>query len=136
MSRRFARELVVQALYQEEMYPEAEDSMIIEREKRLSEHDLAFYQQIKQGVQKNRDALDQVVGRYLRKGWSIQRLSAVDRAILRLAIYELQYEKETPLKVVLNEAVELAKRFSDPDSARFINGVLANFANEECKKEL
>lgn len=62
------------------------------------------------------------------KGWAIDRMPALDRAILRIAIYELLHRNDTPVAVVIDEAVELAKRFSTDDSGRFVNGVLSAVA--------
>jgi transcription antitermination protein NusB len=62
------------------------------------------------------------------KGWAIDRMPALDRAVLRIAIFELLYRKDTPVAVVIDEAVELAKRFSTDDSGRFVNGVLSAVA--------
>jgi N utilization substance protein B len=64
------------------------------------------------------------------KGWALERMPALDRAILRLAIYELRSRPDVPVAVVIDEAVELAKRFSTDDSGRFVNGVLAAVAKE------
>lgn len=62
------------------------------------------------------------------KGWAIDRMPALDRAILRIAIFELLHRQDTPVAVVIDEAVELAKRFSTDDSGRFVNGVLSAVA--------
>lgn len=62
------------------------------------------------------------------KGWSTDRMGKVDLTILRLAIYEIQYDEEVPTGVAINEAVELAKKFGQDSSPAFINGVLAKFA--------
>jgi len=62
------------------------------------------------------------------KGWAIDRMPALDRAVLRIAIFELLHRKDTPVAVVIDEAVELAKRFSTDDSGRFVNGVLSAVA--------
>ena len=59
-------------------------------------------------------------------GWTIDRLPTIDRIVLRMSVYELTFHKETPAAVVINEAVELAKKFSTEDSGRFVNGVLAS----------
>lgn len=63
------------------------------------------------------------------KGWALERMPALDRAILRLAIFELKARPDVPTAVVIDEAVELAKRFSTDDSGRFVNGVLSAVAN-------
>ena len=71
----------------------------------------------------NKDRIDQEIVKHLR-GWTLERLSKVDLAILRLATYEILFEDEIPQNVSINEAVELSKRYSEDDSRKFINGVL------------
>ncbi len=90
----------------------------------LRERDLLFYRELLTGVRNRLDKLDQMIRPAL-KGWTLERLSAVDRAILRLGTYELSERDDIPPNVTLNEAVELAKRFSTDEAARFINGVLS-----------
>lgn len=79
------------------------------------------------GVQEGKPSIDELIVNYA-KGWAIDRMPALDRAILRLAIYELLSRPDVPVAVVIDEAVELAKRFSTDDSGRFVNGVLAAVA--------
>ena len=69
------------------------------------------------------------ISKNLKDNWSIERISKIDKALLMLAIYEIQY-KEIPFKVVINEVVELAKKYGEDTSASFINGVLANVVKE------
>ena len=76
------------------------------------------------GVEGERDSIDGEIGE-LSRGWTLERMAAVDRAILRLGVWELRHRTDTPIAVVIDEAVELAKRFSTEDSGRFVNGVLA-----------
>ena len=81
-----------------------------------------FANQLFEGTAKDVTALDEIIGKHC-ENWRFERLAAIDRAILRLAIYEMS-SADTPAKVVLNEAVELAKKFSSEDSGAFVNGVL------------
>jgi len=81
------------------------------------------------GVGRHAAQIDGVLTRFA-KGWSIDRMPALDRAILRVGVYELGHEPEVPTAVVLNEAVELANSYSTDDSGRFVNGVLAAAARE------
>lgn len=76
------------------------------------------------GVEADRESIDAEI-RELSRGWTLERMAAVDRAILRIGIWELRHRTDTPVAVVIDEAVELAKRFSTDDSGRFVNGVLA-----------
>ena len=80
--------------------------------------------QIAEVFQKNHDSIDEIIKKYS-TGWDFERLVKMDKDILRIAISELLYIKETPMKVVVDEAIELAKKYSTEDSPSFINGVLA-----------
>ena len=84
-----------------------------------------FANQLFECAAKDAPALDEAIAKHA-ENWRIERLAAIDRAILRLAFYELR-GAETPPKVVLNEAVELAKKFSSEESGAFVNGVLDSF---------
>jgi N utilization substance protein B len=77
-----------------------------------------------EGVAQHRDRIDDLVQTYA-QGWQLDRMPAVDRAVLRLAIYELMYEDDVPDSVVIDEAVELAKQLSTDESPAFVNGLLA-----------
>lgn len=85
--------------------------------------------QLVSGVGEHRDEIDAELVRVAR-GWSLERMAVLDRAILRIGLFELRWSPDVPTPVVLNEAVELAKRFSTDDSGRFVNGVLARLAAE------
>ena len=80
--------------------------------------------QIAETFQKNHDEIDSIIKKYS-TGWDFERLVKMDKDILRIALSELLFIKETPMKVVIDEAVELAKKYSTDDSSSFINGVLA-----------
>ena len=73
------------------------------------------------------EEIDELINQYA-KGWKTTRMNKVDLAILRLAVYEMKWDEEVPVGVAINEAVELAKRFSGGDSPSFINGVLGKIA--------
>lgn len=77
-----------------------------------------------EGVEANQAMLDQQIAAHA-KGWTLQRMPTIDRNVLRIAGFELMGRSEVPVAVILNEAVELAKRFSTDDSGRFVNGVLS-----------
>ena len=85
----------------------------------------SFANQLFEGAAGDVVVLDEIIGKHA-ENWKFERLAAIDRAILRLAIYELR-ATDTPPKVVLNEAVELAKKFSSEDSGAFVNGILDAF---------
>lgn len=85
--------------------------------------------QLVEGVAAHQDAIDGLLRRFAR-GWSLERMATIDLLVMRIATFELLHRAEVPTAVVLDEAVELAKRFSTEDSPRFVNGVLAAVARE------
>ena len=84
---------------------------------------------VARGVGRDQGSLDALIGRFS-TGWSVERMPSIDRIVLRIASFELLHRSDVPTAVILNEAVELAKRFSTEDSGRFVNGVLAAIARE------
>jgi N utilization substance protein B len=82
-----------------------------------------FTVELVEGVQANRARIDQILAEYA-EGWTVQRMPGVDRAVLRLGLYELLWRADVPDAVVIDEAVELAKSLSTDESPRFVNGVL------------
>jgi N utilization substance protein B len=83
-----------------------------------------------QGIQEHAAAIDALIVEYVDR-WAIRRMPVIDRNLIRMGVYELLWEKDIPVAVVINEAVELAKALSTDDSGRFINGVLGRVAREE-----
>lgn len=81
------------------------------------------------GCHEHRKEIDGLLEKYSQH-WKLSRMSTVDRNILRLAVFELLYQEETPPKVVINEALEVAKKFSTPESVSFLNGILDPIKNE------
>lgn len=124
-SRTTARRLAMQAIYQSEVSHidvyEALNALF--EEETLIDESKEFSKKLVLGVIGKKEELDIKIAE-LSKNWAINRISQVDKSILMLALYELYYEKETPRPVVINEALELAKKYSDENSARFINGIL------------
>jgi transcription antitermination protein NusB len=125
MKRRTAREKAVQCLFQIDMaeVPLNEAVALVMED---SEEDTTFLRYLLDGVLQNKNEIDDEIKKYLR-GWQLERIANVDRAILRLAFFEIMFEEGTPDKVVMNEAIEIAKLFSDEQSHRYINGVLSSF---------
>ncbi len=80
------------------------------------------------GIQKNEDEIIKDIEKNLKSDWKIERISKIDLVILKLAIYEIKY-KNLPFKVVINEAVELAKKYGEDSSKNFVNGILASIVN-------
>jgi transcription antitermination protein NusB len=119
-----AREFAMQMLFQWDM--SQQDPVKLEtkfwKSAKAADKTRAFANQLFEGAAKDAAALDEIIGKHC-ENWRFERLAAIDRAILRLAIHEMS-SAVTPPKVVLNEAVELAKKFSSEDSGAFVNGVL------------
>ena len=81
------------------------------------------------GIDKNKEVIQENIEKNLKSDWKIERISKIDLAILKLAIYEIKY-KDIPFKVVINEAVELAKKYGEDSSKNFVNGILASIVNK------
>ena len=124
--RRAARERALGLLYEAEaksMTPaEVLAAQVIESD--------PIAQQIVSGFGDDQSAIDALIEAKLTSGWRFDRLASIDRSILRIAAYELLHRSDVPTKVVLNEAIELAKIFSTEDSGKFVNGVLAAIARQ------
>jgi N utilization substance protein B len=133
--RRRARAVVLQTLYELDFTDHNPKSAIETRfeERSLPETVQAFAQSLVLGVQAYRTYLDSVVGE-LAPEWPIEQIAAVDRNVLRIAIYELLFELDIPPKVAINEAVELAKMFGGESSPRFVNGVLGSLVSQDRAK--
>ncbi len=89
----------------------------------LSEENASFTRELVNGVIQNREKIDEHIKRFA-PAWPLEQMAAVDKNILRLAIFEILLDNKVPLKVAINEAVELAKTFGSDNSPRFVNGVL------------
>jgi N utilization substance protein B len=119
-----AREVALQALFQEDLNPrDSRDQVMPLLENRLKEPDLReFAVSLVLGVLRNREELDALIAAKA-DNWSVGRMAATDRNILRLGTYEIRYT-DTPPRVAIDEAVELAKRFGSASSSQFVNGIL------------
>ncbi|MBT2677562.1 transcription antitermination factor NusB [Bacillus sp. ISL-35] len=123
MKRRTAREKALQALFQIDISKvEASDAIEHVLEEEAGDD---YLNKLVNGTLEHQPEIDEEIKVYLEK-WSLDRLAAVDRNLLRLAVYELKYcNEEVPMNVVLDEAIEIAKLYGDDQSSRFINGVLS-----------
>ena len=120
MKRHEAREKAIQTLFQlDETESTLEEAIPFIVEIPLDE----FYEQLVRGTVAYIDEIDALIAEHL-ENWSFGRLPKIERTILRLAVYEMNYT-EVPARVVVNEAVELCKTFSDEKSGKFVNGVLS-----------
>jgi len=91
-----------------------------------------FSVKIFRGVCQNQTKIDNLIEKYS-DNWDIKRMSVIDRNILRLACFEILYMKETPINVIIDEAVEIAKKYSNRDSSKFVNGILDKIQTERNK---
>jgi transcription antitermination protein NusB len=124
-SRRHGREVALQALYGAEVGKRPPDEMLTELLARdEGSEGRSFVRDLVMGTLDNEEESDAVIAPLL-EGWTLDRLPTIDRIILRMSAFELNHRKETDPAVVINEAVELAKKFSTEDSGRYVNGVLA-----------
>jgi N utilization substance protein B len=128
--RRKARELVLQALYEIDLAGHTSDQVIARmiEDNALTPEGSAFARELLEGTVLNREKIDEQI-RHFAPAWPLDQMAIVDRNILRLAIYELLHNNKVPVKVAINEAVELAKSFGADSSPRFINGVLSSISN-------
>ncbi len=131
-NRRLARSLALQALYELDCtHHSVADVMAARLEEQPIPDDLReFAYRLVNGVLAYRDRLDSVIQVHAPE-WPLSQMAVVDRNILRMAIYEFAIWGETPIKVVINEAIELAKDFGSDSASRFINGVLGALASRE-----
>lgn len=131
MSRRSrAREIVLQVLYQDDLNTDQpEDIRLRFMNARLNQNRslVEFAEDLLAGVRRNRDVVDQQLEEIARN-WKLSRMAATDRNVLRLGTYEILFT-ETPDRVVINEAIELAKRYGTNNSSQFVNGVLDRLMN-------
>jgi len=130
MARSMARAAAMQLVYEKLMGGSGEDTLDALIAFTPEGDDQAYIDRVLAGVEEHADALDELIARYS-PSREIGRIARVDLCILRVALYEMRYDSDTPESVVINEAVELAKRFSEPSSARFINGVLGAISRGE-----
>ncbi len=135
--RRQARSIALQALYEIDSVGH-NPTVVVQRrseDEGLPEEGVQFGLALVQGVTSHREALDAIIRKHAPE-WPVDQLAIVDRNILRIALYELQYVKDVPVKVAINEAVELAKTFGSDTAPRFVNGVLGAFLLEHPAGEL
>lgn len=133
MNRSAIRENTFKLIYSNEIQKEIDEEQIeifieansIEGEEQINYIKNSFY-----GIQKNIEEIKELIEKNLKEKWTIERISKIDVSILKLAIYEILYS-EVPYKVAINEAIELAKKYGDESSKKFINGILASIVKEK-----
>ena len=124
-SRREARERALGMCYELEVREMSADELLREQPAPPD----PYAEHLVRGVEEHHADVDELLRKFS-EHWALERMPAVDRAVLRLGAYELGWEPEMPTAVVISEAVELAKQYSTKDSGRFVNGLLSRLAVE------
>lgn len=136
MKRRTARECALQLLFQYDFTKKVPDKRDLEEfwSIRMEPEEIrSFAEDIFYGTLKHLEEIDKVIGS-VSEHWTVERMAAVDRNIIRLATYELLFRPDIPAPVTINEAIEIAKRYSSEDSPSFINGILDRIAKAVASK--
>jgi N utilization substance protein B len=124
-TRREARERALELLYEADAKGITPDAVMIDLPVAPDE----FASDVVRGVGEHLAEVDDLLRRFA-KGWTLERMPVIDRTLLRMATYELGHRPDVPTASIINEAVELAKRYSTDDSGRFVNGMLGRIADE------
>ncbi len=146
MTRTTAREIALQTIFSSLYNDDAPDRLLSERfsedylqsltqvpelsAEMPDDSQLSYIQTVVGGVLNDRASLDETIVRYL-NGWKLERISRVARAVLELSIFEILHIDDVPAGAAVNEAVELCKKYDEPSTAAFVNGVLSSFLKEE-----
>ena len=132
MNRSATRESAFKLIYSFEIQKEISEEQVelfIENNQIVNEESKQYIKQTIKGLQENEGRIIELISSNLKSDWKIERISKVDVALLKLAIYEIKYT-QIPFKVVINEVVELAKKYGDDNSKNFINGILASVVKD------
>lgn len=130
-TRRRARRVTLETLYEYDVADHAPAEVLEQRieENPMENAGVEFATRLVNGVIEHLDEMDRLISRYAPE-WPLDQMAVIDRNILRIAIYEFLVDGETPVKVAINEAVELAKTYGSDSAPRFINGVLGTLADQ------
>ncbi|TET50763.1 MAG: transcription antitermination factor NusB [Actinomycetota bacterium] len=132
ITRRKSREKAVILLYQRDLLDKSIDDLV-KNDRLVGKEFDDFSLSLIYGVGKNIDEIDSIIKETV-ENWSLDRIAVIDRNILRIAIYEMLYEDDIPLKVSVDEAIEIAKSLGQKDDTpKFVNGVLGKFLNKISK---
>jgi N utilization substance protein B len=131
LSRRQARELAFQALFQIDLGRNTPDFALRYAcsENDLTEKSREFLEDMVNGTARHAKEIDDLLTRFSEE-WPLERMGGTDRNLLRMALYELIYREDIPVSVTVNEAVELAKHYGDEESGKFVNGILGNIIRQ------
>lgn len=133
MKRTETRELAFKLIYSCEIQKEMEEEQLklfLEENEVKNDQEAKYINTIFVGIKENSEEITSLISKNLKEKWEVNRIAKIDIAILKVATYELLYSK-LPYKVVINEAVELAKKYGDDSSKSFINGILASIVKEK-----
>lgn len=137
-SRRYLRQCALQAIvsleFGQEPVQAAQFSYLYDTEEDVNGVEIPlFLLNLVTGVADYQDELDKELSSRLKAGWTLDRLTLIDKNIMRLGLFEILHSEETPDRVAVNEAIELAKEFSDETSTKFVNGILSQFISDDKK---
>lgn len=133
MNRTEMRELAFKLVYEIEVQKAESNEQIeifLENNEITDEKVIEYLRKVTMGLQEHLEEIDNLIAKNLKENWSLNRISKINLSLIKLAIYEMLYEK-LPYKVAINEVVELAKRYADDSAPVFINGILASVVKEK-----
>lgn len=133
MKRTETRELAFRLIYSIEIQKNMDEEQVelfLQENEIEKKEEVNYIKQVFIGIKENKEEILSLIENNLKEKWSVDRISKIDFAILEVAIFELIYSK-LPYKVVINEAVELAKKYGDDNSKSFVNGILASIVKEK-----
>lgn len=125
--RSFARDAAFKILFQSSMHSNNINELFeytLTESPELMKH-MDYIKKVVLGILENKEEIDNIISDNLTKGWKITRIAKVPFYILELAVYEMKYVEDVPARVAINEAVDLAKKYSDPENSSFVNGLLS-----------
>lgn len=134
LTRSEMREQTFMLLFSEQFDDEPLEDTIEDHDEMFEGGVCGYAQAVVSGLQTKREDIDSEISKYLKKGWTLSRISKASLAILRLAIYEMKFIDSVPYSVSINEAVELAKKYTI-DESRFVNGILGAYARDNSEGE-
>ena len=127
------RDLAFRYIYSQEIQKQNSKSQVklfLDSQEVVEGKSREYVKDVANGIKENNEVISSLIEKNLKQGWTIDRISIVDLSLLKLAIYEINYIK-TPFKIIINEVVNMAKRYGDDKSASFINGILAKIVEQE-----
>lgn len=133
MQRSAMRELAFKLVYELEVQKEISADQLdifIENNEITNGNVVEYLKDIKAGIEKNSEEINKLIMSNLKENWSLNRISKINLSLIKLAIYEMLYQK-LPYKIAINEVVELAKKYADESAPVFINGILASIVKEK-----